>query len=85
MKRAFSDTVIQSSNIDENYRSEEEEHPLELTPEEAAQSLKNIPVWSNFKPVPTDNSKDNEGIFINICLFIVFILGHLVSSLIYHI
>lgn len=47
MKKSFSDTVIQSSTIEEENSSEGESDPKKLSEDELGMSLKDIPSFSN--------------------------------------
>lgn len=46
MERSFNDSIIQSSNIDDNNSSLEEDDPLLLTPSKVSKELMTVPEWS---------------------------------------
>ena len=61
MKRAYSDAIIESSNIDEYNSSEKEEEPVQLTSNDLQRSLNKIPsLEGNFK---NTHKKYREGTF----------------------
>lgn len=49
MKRAFSDQIVQSSNIEEKNSSSEEEDVVQLNKGNLQKSMKNIPVFYKSK------------------------------------
>lgn len=46
MNRAFSDTLVHSSNVDDQCSSQEEDDPINLSEVELKNSLKNIPPFN---------------------------------------
>ena len=65
MNRAFSDAVIQSSNIVENDSSEEEQDPLQLHGNELEKSLQSVPSLNHLQlNYITVDDKNRDGNFL---------------------
>lgn len=45
MNRAFSDTVVHSSNVEEQYSSEEDDDPIHLSGNEIKKCLNDVPSY----------------------------------------
>lgn len=61
MERAFTDTIVQSSQIDDNDSSEIEESPLKLSTSQVENLLNKIPTWNTEKnPVPGVSYSENK-------------------------
>lgn len=56
MKKAFSDVVVHSSNVDNHYSSEDEEDPLQLSKNDVKKYLKNIPPF-NSNPIAVESRR----------------------------
>jgi len=69
MKKAFSDSVIHSSNLDGQFSSEEEEDPLILSKTNLKHSLMNVN--DNIKNTNHGNTSSN---FSKLCLLLLNIL-----------
>lgn len=66
MQKAFSDTVIQSSTIEEENSSEGESDPTKLSGDELGMSLKDIPSFS--KRYSTTEIHKVKGNYFNIIM-----------------
>lgn len=66
MQKAFSDTVIQSSTIEEENSSEGESDPLKLSGDELGMSLKDIPSFS--KQCSTTEIHKVKGNYFNLIM-----------------
>lgn len=66
MQKAFSDTVIQSSTIEEGNSSENESEPTKLSGEQLGMSLKDIPSFN--KSYSTTGIHKVKGNYLNIIM-----------------
>lgn len=72
MERAFTDDVIQSSQLDDYDSSEKENSPVKLSGEDVSKTLKSIPNWNDQISAPTVSFSKNKGIFIFSSLYFMY-------------